>query len=37
VYGGVQNLTDEEPFMTQPSFPTSPRGTYFFFGVTATL
>jgi len=37
VYGGVQNLTDEEPFMTQPSFPTSPRGMYFFFGVTATL
>jgi len=37
VYGGIQNLTDEEPFMTQPSFPTSPRGMYFFLGVTATL
>lgn len=36
-YGGVQNVTDEEPFATQPSFPTGTRGRYFFFGVTATL
>ena len=37
VYGGIQNLTDEEPFQTQPSFPTGLRGTYFFAGLTATL
>ncbi|MFQ6006871.1 MAG: TonB-dependent receptor domain-containing protein, partial [Woeseia sp.] len=37
VYGGVQNFTDEEPFATQPAFPTGLRGRYFFAGVTATL
>ena len=37
VYGGIQNLTDEEPFQTQPSFPTGLRGIYFFAGLTATL
>lgn len=37
VYGGIQNFTDEEPFATQPSFPTGLRGRYFFAGVTATL
>ncbi|MEE8046186.1 MAG: hypothetical protein V3T49_05040, partial [Dehalococcoidia bacterium] len=37
VYGGVQNFTDEEPFATQPSFPTGPRGRYGYLGVTARL
>ena len=37
VYGGIQNLSDEQPFATQPSFPTGIRGRYFFAGVTATL
>lgn len=37
VYGGVQNFTDEQPYATQPSFPTGLRGRYFFAGVTATL
>jgi len=36
-YGGIQNVTDEEPIMTQPSFPTGLRGRYVFFGVTASL
>ena len=36
-YGGVQNVSDEQPFDTQPSFPTGIRGRYLFFGVTATL
>jgi len=37
VYGGIQNLTDEQPFATQPAFPTGVRGAYFFAGVTVTL
>ncbi|MGH8168133.1 MAG: TonB-dependent receptor domain-containing protein, partial [Woeseiaceae bacterium] len=37
IYGGIQNVTDEDPFITQPSFPTGTRGRYLFFGVTATL
>jgi outer membrane receptor protein involved in Fe transport len=36
-YGGIQNVSDEKPFATQPSFPTGIRGRYFFAGVTATL
>jgi outer membrane receptor protein involved in Fe transport len=36
-YGGVQNFTDEKPFDTQPSYPTGPRGRYWYFGVTARL
>ena len=37
IYGGVKNLTDEEPFITSYSFPTSPRGRYFFFGATFSM
>jgi len=33
IYGGIKNVTDEEPFMTDYSFPTSPRGRFFFLGV----
>ena len=33
VYGGVQNLTDEEPFATNEGFPVSARGRYVFAGV----
>ncbi|MFQ5549537.1 MAG: TonB-dependent receptor domain-containing protein [Woeseia sp.] len=36
-YGGLQNFTDEQPFDTQPSFPTGIRGRYLFLGVTAAL
>jgi outer membrane receptor protein involved in Fe transport len=37
VYGGVKNLTDEQPFMTENAFPASPRGTFFFLGVDWTI
>ena len=37
VYGGIQNFTDEQPYATQPAFPTGLRGRYIFAGVTATL
>ena len=33
VYGGVKNVTDEQPFITENAFPSSPRGTFFFVGV----
>lgn len=36
-YGGIQNVSDEQPFDTQPSFPTGIRGRYVFLGVTARL
>lgn len=37
VYGGVQNLTDVDPFDSGLAFPVSPRGRYFFMGLTANL
>ena len=37
VYGGIQNITDEQPYATQPSFPAGTRGRYLFLGVTASL
>ncbi|MDA0679145.1 MAG: TonB-dependent receptor [Proteobacteria bacterium] len=37
VYGGVKNVTDEQPFITENAFPYSPRGTFFFFGVDYTM
>jgi len=33
VYGGIKNLTDETPFITENAFPASPRGTFFFVGL----
>jgi outer membrane receptor protein involved in Fe transport len=33
VYGGIKNLTDEKPFITENAFPASPRGTFFFVGL----
>ena len=32
IYGGIKNLTDEEPFISENAFPASPRGTFYFFG-----
>jgi outer membrane receptor protein involved in Fe transport len=32
LYGGVKNLTDEQPFITENAFPASPRGTFYFVG-----
>ncbi|MEM8682896.1 MAG: TonB-dependent receptor [Pseudomonadota bacterium] len=37
VRGGIDNVTDEEPFITQPSFPVGFRGRYFFLGMNYTL
>jgi outer membrane receptor protein involved in Fe transport len=37
INGGIQNLSDEQPFQTQPAFPTGLRGRYFFLGATVTL
>jgi outer membrane receptor protein involved in Fe transport len=33
VYGGVNNVTDEEPYSTQLAWPVGPRGQFFFLGV----
>ena len=32
---GVNNITEEEPYVIQRAFPVSPRGRYFFFGAQA--
>jgi len=37
VYGGVKNLTDEVPFITENAFPASPRGTFYFVGIDYTV
>ena len=36
-YGGVNNLTGEEPFSTENAFPVSARGRTFFLGVNASF
>lgn len=33
-YGGVNNVTDEDPFRTRVAYPVSPRGRFFFIGAT---
>lgn len=35
-YGGINNLTDEEPFSTQTAWPVGPRGRFFFLGAVYT-
>lgn len=37
VYGGINNITDENPFITNTAFPASARGRYFFFGVNYSI
>ena len=37
VFGGVNNLTDENPFKTERAYPVSPIGRYFYFGATFAL
>jgi len=37
LYGGIHNITNEQPFATQPNFPTGLRGRYVSLGFTATL
>ena len=36
IFGGVNNLSDEKPFITELAFPVSPVGRFFFFGVSMT-
>ena len=33
LFGGVNNVTDEIPFLTEAAYPVGPRGQYFFAGV----
>jgi iron complex outermembrane recepter protein len=33
VYGGINNLTDVEPFINRSAYPVSPVGRFFFLGV----
>jgi hypothetical protein len=37
VYGGINNLTDESPFITERAYPVSPVGRYFYIGTTFSL
>ncbi len=37
VYGGVNNIFDRQPFVTEQAYPVSPVGTYFFLGLTARM
>jgi len=32
IYGGVNNIFDRQPFVTEQAFPVNPVGTYFFLG-----
>ncbi|MEM1052412.1 MAG: TonB-dependent receptor [Pseudomonadota bacterium] len=37
IYGGVNNVFDRQPFVTEQAFPVSPVGTLFFLGVNVSL
>ena len=37
VYGGVNNVTDEIPFLTESAYPVGPRGRYFFVGLNYVM
>jgi outer membrane receptor protein involved in Fe transport len=37
IYGGVNNVFNKKPFITEQAFPVSPVGTFFFLGVRATM
>ena len=37
VYGGVNNITDEIPFLNQTAWPVSPRGRFVFLGVNVKM
>ncbi|MCC5996108.1 MAG: TonB-dependent receptor [Oceanicaulis sp.] len=36
-YGGVNNVFDEFPYVTERAWPAGPRGRFFFFGVEASF
>ncbi len=37
LFGGINNVTDEEPFITERAYPVSPIGRYYYVGVTVAL
>jgi outer membrane receptor protein involved in Fe transport len=37
IYGGVNNVFNKKPFITEQAYPVSPVGTYFFLGVRASM
>ncbi|MCC2617333.1 TonB-dependent receptor [Aestuariibacter halophilus] len=37
VYGGINNVTDEEPFITNYAYPVSARGRYVFMGFNVRM
>lgn len=37
IYGGVNNLTDERPYVTEMAYPVSPIGRFYYVGVTYAL
>ncbi len=37
VYGGVNNVFDRNPFVTEQAFPVSPVGRFFFLGARVTM
>ncbi len=37
VFGGINNIADKNPFITESAFPVNPLGRYFFMGVNLKL
>jgi len=37
VYGGINNIGDKKPFITEQAYPVSPLGRYFFVGVNISM
>ena len=37
IYGGVNNVFNRQPFVTEQAYPVSPVGTLFFLGATLTM
>lgn len=37
IYGGIDNVTNERPFVTERAYPVSPLGRYFFAGINVRL
>ena len=37
IFGGVNNVGDEIPFLTELAFPVSPLGRFFFLGLDANF
>ncbi|MEL7199597.1 MAG: TonB-dependent receptor [Pseudomonadota bacterium] len=37
IYGGINNLFDRDPYVTEQAYPVSPVGRYFFLGATYNM